>query len=103
MSDKFDKIDKLPIWKEKYSKLGVSPRELYMRQNGLCWLKPVVDSEGRVAVYCTDGKDAALTESMLNPTIECVQCMMGFTKQVMERDVEKNRTTSGEEPSGSDT
>jgi hypothetical protein len=75
--DEFNILEKLPVWKDKYEKLGVSARELYMRQNGLCWLVTEEDGE----VYCTDGKDKAPTCSMLNPTIECVQCIVNFAKK----------------------
>jgi hypothetical protein len=81
------KIDLPIIWDSKYEKMGVTPRELYMRQNGLCWLKPEISSTGEVNFYCTDGQEVALTNQMLNPTIECVKCMMGFTKKVMEDEI----------------
>lgn len=84
-----DEVAKLPIWKEKYEKLGVTPRELYMRQNSLCWLVPNIDPEGNVTIQCTDGKDKATTANMLNPTIECVQCMVCFTTKVMEDEIKK--------------
>jgi hypothetical protein len=77
-------ISKLPIWKEKYEKLGVTPRELYMRQNGLCWLKPIPLPDGSVKIFCTDGEDEAETQLMLNPTIECAKCMAGFAARVIE-------------------
>lgn len=83
MSEEFHKIAKLPIWKEKYEKMGVTPQELYMRQNKLCWLKATVDPSGKAVISCTDGKDEALTAGMLNPTIECVQCMTGFAGKVI--------------------
>ena len=81
-------IEKLPIWKEKYEKLGVSPRELYMRQQGLCWLKPERQPDGSVKIFCTDGKDVAETQLMLNPTIECAKCMACFAAKVVENSVE---------------
>jgi len=77
-------LTKLPIWKEKYEKLGVSPRELYMRQQGLCWLKPEQQPDGVVKIFCTDGKDTAETQLMLNPTIECAKCMSCFAVKVIE-------------------
>jgi hypothetical protein len=78
------KDSKLPVWNDKYDKLGVSPRELYMRQQGLCWLKPERQPDGSVKIYCTDGKDSAETQLMLNPTFECAKCMAGFTAKVIE-------------------
>lgn len=84
-------IIKLPIWKEKYTKLGVTPRELYMRQNGLCWLVPAVDSEGSVEIFCTDDVDRASTSCMLNPTIECVRCMTTFITRVIENETKKDK------------
>lgn len=74
----------LPVWKEKYDKLGVSPRELYMRQQGLCWLKPVRYPDKSVKVFCTDGSEEAETSKMLNPTIECAKCMASFAARVIE-------------------
>ncbi len=41
MTDK----DLFPVWDDKYNKLGVTPRELYMRQQGLCYLIPEVDGD----------------------------------------------------------
>lgn len=82
-------IKEMPIWKEKYSKLGVNPCELYMRQNKLCWLLPEKNLDGTFTIYCTDGKDKARTDRMLNPTIECVQCMVGFTTQTIEHEIRK--------------
>jgi len=69
--------------KEEYDKLGVTPKELYYRQNGLCWLEIAYDKidEGDPVpgdIYCTDGEEYARTSDMLNPTIECAQCMAGF-------------------------
>jgi hypothetical protein len=80
-------ISKLPIWKEKYEKLGVTPEELYMRQNRLCWLKPRPTPDGTVKIFCTDGKEEAETQFMLNPTIECVKCMSCFAARVIENGI----------------
>lgn len=71
------KDNQLPVWKDSYAKLGVSPLELYMRQQGLCWLK-ATNVDGEVVVFCTDGKDSAQTSNMLNPTLECSKCMSNF-------------------------
>ncbi len=76
--------DCFPIWDEKYNKMGVTPRELYMRQNGLCWLVQRIDSSGEISIRCTDGKDEAETDRMLNPTHECIKCIAGFTKKVIK-------------------
>lgn len=73
--------DLFPVWNEKYSHMAVTPRELYLRQNGLCWLIKEVSSVGEVLIYCTDGKDKAKTSSMLNPTFECVKCITGFLEK----------------------
>ncbi len=85
-------IDKelFPIleWNEKYSHMGVTPRELYMRQNGLCWLVPETGPNGEVVVYCTDGTERAKTSSMLNPTFECAKCISGFAERII-RDAQK--------------
>lgn len=91
MADEFNNIEKLPVWKEKYTKLGVRPLELYMRQNGLCWLVPETDPEGKVIIYCTDGEDRGVTSQMANPSLECVQCMVRLMTCVMERQIEENK------------
>ena len=79
-----DKEIKFPIWDEKYENLGVTPIELYMRQNGLCWLTTEVDPEGTVTLYCTDGEDKSKTRLMLNPTYECARCIATFTEKSIE-------------------
>lgn len=80
--------DALPVWNDKYAKMGVSARELYMRQQGLCWLKAEVLPDNTVQVMCTDGDETALTQSMLNPTIECAKCMSCFVAKVVESSLE---------------
>lgn len=95
MTSEFDAIEKLPIWKEKYTKLGVRPLELYMRQNGLCWLTPEIDPKGKITVYCTDGTDRGVTSQMANPSLECVQCMVRFMTCAMERQIEGNESKKG--------
>lgn len=70
-----------PIWKDSYEKIGVSPHELYMRQNGLCWIVTKVFND-TPTLYCTDGKDKAQTKCMLNPTVECMGCVSEFTELV---------------------
>lgn len=81
----------LPVWKNKYDKMGVRPQELYMRQNSLCWLKQAIFPGGEIEIYCTDGKDEAKTDCMLNPTIECVRCMIGFAKWTILNEINKNK------------
>jgi hypothetical protein len=80
-----------PIWNEKYDKMGVTPEELYMRQTGLCWLKTEVSGDGNVQMYCTDGKNQALTSRMLNPTFECMSCVSSFTCKVVKDAVNKDK------------
>ena len=63
--------------------MGVTPNELYLRQNGGCWLKFIYDDLGDGekmlgGLYCTDGVDYAETRNMLNPTFECAQCFSNF-------------------------
>lgn len=74
-----DKHCNCPEYKDKYKEMGVSPEELYLRQEGLCYLTLVTDyidgTEVPGDLYCTDGKDFALTKSMLNPTTECMNCI----------------------------
>ena len=84
-------IQTLPIWKEKYSKMGVTPRELYLRQNKLCWLQVEEDSDKNVELYCTDGKEKAKTSCMLNPTIECVNCMADFSKNIIKNGIKNSK------------
>lgn len=80
---------KLPVWDERYEKLGVSPHELYLRQQGLCYLVKKKDNQGNIEIYCTDGKDAAITSGLLNPTFECVKCMTGFMKRDLDEKPEE--------------
>ena len=72
-----------PIDNDKYNRMGVNPHELYMRQNGLCWLELLeYKVEGKMyldGLYCTDGKDYSKTSCMLNPTFECMKCISKFT------------------------
>jgi hypothetical protein len=67
---------------EKYSKMGVNPNELYLRQNGLCHLIIALDEiDGKEEIgdlYCTDGNEYAPTGNMLNPTFECMKCISSF-------------------------
>lgn len=72
-----------PLDSDKYSKMGVTPNELYLRQTGRCWLTFIYDDHGdgeKVlgGLYCTDGKEYAETCNMLNPTFECVKCFANF-------------------------
>ena len=83
-ANKNGKPMELPIWNDKYDKMGVTPEELYMRQHGLCWLRPEISGNGDVVIYCTDGDHKEVTATMLNPTIECVQCMMKFTTKAVQ-------------------
>jgi hypothetical protein len=83
------------VWDEKYTKLGVTPRELYMRQAGLCKLAPEV-KDGEVVLYCTDGKDKAETSKMLNPTFECMRCVSSFTEQVIKDAIQNDTKDKGE-------
>jgi hypothetical protein len=98
-------------YNNKYEKLGVTPQELYLRQNGACYLTMVYDTVDNKRIfgdlYCTDGTEYAKTRDMLNPTLECAQCMADFLKQVvetneMERTLDKTIVTIltgiGEQP-----
>ncbi len=80
--------NKLPVWKDDYTKLGVTPEELYMRQQGKCWLKTVVLPDITVKLFCTDGDQEAETCKMLNPTMECARCMAGFAVRVVESKID---------------
>ena len=66
----------------KYDRMGVTPRELYYRQQRMCKLQFAYDEyEGEKTpggLYCTDGTEFALFGSMLNPTFECIQCVNRF-------------------------
>lgn len=53
--------------------VGITPLELYMRQNGLCRL---LERDGQV--FCTDGVDEALAHELANPTHECSRCFVSF-------------------------
>lgn len=58
---------------------GVTPLELYYRQNGICFLKIETSEDGECFLYCSDGKDSERTDYMCNPTSECVKCLSKFT------------------------
>lgn len=69
-------------YKDKYNLMGVTPKELYLRQTNACWLETVFDYyENKTQIsdlYCTNGKEYALTRTMCNPTFECVQCLSNY-------------------------
>lgn len=88
-----DKEVVFPIWDDRYEKLGVTPIELYMRQNQLCWLTPEVE-DGVVTLYCTDGKDKAQTNRMINPTFECIKCISKFTETVISGTIAGEQKTN---------
>ncbi len=98
MTDK----DLFPVWDDKYNKLGVTPRELYMRQQGLCYLIPEVDGD-KVILCCTDGKDKAETSKMLNPTFECMKCISRFTEKAISDAIKNDKQDSGKNTSSNDT
>lgn len=64
---------------KKLTNIGITPLELYMRQNGMCWLE-MIDG----VLHCTDGKDTALTEQLANPTHECSQCFCRYIKGLQD-------------------
>ena len=72
------------IWDEKYDKLGVSPYELYLRQQGICFPVAEINLNGTVTLYCTDGEEKALTEGLLNPTFECMRCLVRFSTKAIK-------------------
>lgn len=82
MSDKKEDTEYECTVSPKYDKMGVTPRELYFRQQGRCVLQFAYDEiDGELVpggLYCTDGSDFALFGSMLNPTFECIQCVTNF-------------------------
>lgn len=64
---------------EKYSRMGVTPEELCLRQEGKCHLELFIDNvDGEFQIdqlYCTDNEEFALTKDLLNPTFECIRCL----------------------------
>lgn len=83
-----EKSEEKPVWKEKYEKLAVTPKELCLRQQGKCWLELAFDNFGDHfefgTLYCTDGKDYAETAAMLNPTNECIICLVSLVRKIVE-------------------
>lgn len=81
-------------YSDKYEKMGVTPQELYFRQQRLCHLQLIYDNvddeEILGGVYCTDGKDYALFGSMLNPTFECIQCVTQFVMEELNNNIMQN-------------
>lgn len=71
-----DEVVVRELFKRCDLEVGVTPHELYMRQNGLCWL----EFAGGVAV-CTDGSDTSPLSSLLNPTMECARCAARFIQE----------------------
>jgi hypothetical protein len=69
-------------YNKKYKFMGITPHELFLRQNKKCWLVLAFDTyddkEVPGELYCTDGKDYAPTKNSLNPTFECMRCLSSF-------------------------
>lgn len=81
--------------KDKYDKLGVTPYELFQRQENMCWLELVYDthedgSESLGSLYCTNGKEYEETKNLLNPTHECVKCLSSFILRLADNTEEVN-------------
>lgn len=72
-------LKSLVALEEKCANIGITPLELYMRQNGLCWL---MVEEGDI--FCTDGKDRALARELANPTYKCTKCFVSFIKRLLD-------------------
>ena len=79
------------VWDERYTKLGVTPQELYIRQNGLCYLR-TENEDGEIIIYCTDGTEKERTDYLLNPTFECAKCICSFTKKIIENGIKSERS-----------
>jgi hypothetical protein len=62
---------------------GVTPLELYMRQNGLCYLTTVSG-----VVYCTDGVDEFRFDELCNPTVECVRCVHSMMSRLVDNEAQ---------------
>ena len=67
----------LPIWDDRYDRMGVSAHELYLRQNNLCYLVVDGPDDDRVSLLYR-WKRRARTDRLLNPTFECARCMSSF-------------------------
>ncbi len=83
--------------------MGVTAHELYLRQNGLCWLVPQITPEGEVALFCTDGQEVGQTSKMLNPTHECVKCIAGFTERMIKDALQNDQPENRQDHSGNDS
>lgn len=69
-------VEKLLDLEEACTKIGVTPEELYLRQNGMCYLTGGTVVSGVIEdIYCTDGVDKVPTRFLANPTIECSRCL----------------------------
>lgn len=58
---------------------GVTAKELYLRQNGLCTLYSSSEKGEHIEadnVYCVYDKEFARTGLLLNPTQECIGCIL---------------------------
>lgn len=72
----------------EYNSIYITPEELYLRQQGKCWIKVEKDGDDNVKLFCTDGKDIARTDCMLNPTPECIKCLSKNLVKVIKNGVE---------------
>ena len=85
MGDYTDKV----LDHKKYNLMGINPKEIYLRQTKQCWLEIVSnncvkDKEAQDILYCTDGKEYAECNKMLNPTFECIKCLTTFISKTKE-------------------
>ncbi len=62
---------------------GVTPLELYMRQNNLCWLVLGSVGDKDTDIFCTDGTDYCRASELQNPTIECSKCFVKFVRGLL--------------------
>lgn len=76
--------------KDKYIHTGASMEELYTRQKGSCWLEIELDNINGKDVfgdlYCTDGETKAPTESLINPSTDCMKCVAKFIASLFDND-----------------
>lgn len=66
---------------------GVTAEELYLRQNGLCRLVSIYDKTDGVTsyagLYCTYKTDYEKTVGLLNPTNECIRCIVSYFEDIL--------------------
>lgn len=67
---------------------GPTIGEIYQRQSGKCWLEAEFDEiNGKMCfgdLFCTDGNIKYPTSALLNPSSECIKCLVDYIIRLFE-------------------